>query len=253
MLSTLDLLFRRVAQAGCSLLSALDTVLYPQHCLITGEPLLGESPLRHVSTRGLDTCAPAPENHELMLTAQKRIGGDDIAFSSATSLWALEPESSIHDVIVAIKYRGLHTLAVDLGKHLGEFLKERGPAWLQANTIHTNTYISYVPVHKTRKRERGYDQAQCIAQGVALALNRSVTQTLVRRRYTGTQTALSDAERARNMTDAFQSACTASLRGSTVLLVDDVFTTGATLNSAATALLCAGVRRVDVATLCATI
>jgi len=104
-----------------------------------------------------------------------------------------------------------------------------------------------VPVHHTRKRERGYNQAEVIAQALAtrsgIALH---ARALKRLRKTGTQTKLGKAQRGKNIFGAFMAV--EDLSGKKVLLVDDVFTTGATVNACAQALKAAGAAEVRVLT-----
>jgi competence protein ComFC len=127
---------------------------------------------------------------------------------------------------------------------LGEVLAERG--------MECDVLVP-VPIHRARLRERGYNQAALIAEGMSYALQRPTMQALERRRYTGTQTSLGAMDRLRNLRDAIGLRVDANLRGSRVLLVDDVLTTGATLQACALPLIEGGTRRVDVATLAATI
>lgn len=95
-----------------------------------------------------------------------------------------------------------------------------------------------VPLHPTKQRARGYNQAAAIARGVGEALSVPVNATgIVRRRYTETQTKLSRTERHENLMGAFQVHPQVTLsENETILLIDDVFTTGATLESAAQSL-----------------
>jgi ComF family protein len=245
-------LLHGVVGAATTFLHAFDLALFPPHCLITGEPITGPSPLPLISQAGLDRCNPAPDPIDLLLTAQRHLQADNLAFSSVTALWALSPDAPIHNVIMAIKYGGHKRLAIELGIFLG--------GYLEPGIRHPDRVIAFVPVHPARRRERGYDQAELVATGVARKTGSPLHPLLQRTRYTGTQTALSDADRARNVAGVFIANSEqmrklregAQVSGLRVLLIDDVFTTGATVNEAATALLEAGVRRVDVATLCAT-
>jgi ComF family protein len=93
-----------------------------------------------------------------------------------------------------------------------------------------------VPLHQKRHRERGYNQSHLLAQGLSTLINQPVdTKTLVRTRATQTQTKLTLHQRRQNVAEAF--TCTGStLQGRTILLIDDVCTTGATLDACAKAL-----------------
>lgn len=225
-----------------------DHVLYPPHCLITKQAIAESCPVTSISQQGLDQCIAAPDSVELLLTAQRHIEADDIAFSSITSLWSLEASSPTHAIVHAIKYNGRHSMAAELGTYFGTYLLDQG-----SDLLCNAEAVTFVAVHATRRRERGYDQAECIAKGIASALNKPLLATVRRTRYTGTQTSLNDVERAANVAGAFCVPLPAQISAKHLLLVDDVFTTGATVNAASAALLHAGARRVDVLTLCATL
>lgn len=99
------------------------------------------------------------------------------------------------------------------------------------------------PLHASRRRERGYDQAALLARAVSRELSLSCdANALKRTRRTKQQVSLGPEERRNNVVGAFTAV--RPLRGETVLLVDDVYTTGATMDAAATALLEAGARTV---------
>jgi ComF family protein len=96
--------------------------------------------------------------------------------------------------------------------------------------------IVAVPIHHTRRRERGYNQAEIIAEALSRASGIPAEFGILKRvRHTGTQTALTRGERSRNIGRAFRVKGTVT--GKRVLLVDDVFTTGATVNECAKALM----------------
>lgn len=98
-----------------------------------------------------------------------------------------------------------------------------------------------VPLHRTRRRERGYNQAALLADALAEAIAAPRLASAIERvRATRAQARLGPAERRRNMAGAFRVTCPAALAGRSVLIVDDVLTTGATLEAALAALATAG-------------
>jgi ComF family protein len=103
-----------------------------------------------------------------------------------------------------------------------------------------------IPLHPRRRRERGYNQAELVAEEVARALARPLRREVVRRViYTEPHRAGADAvARARSVARCFAVASPDALRGRVVLLVDDVYTTGATLNECAQTVRQAGARAV---------
>ncbi len=102
-------------------------------------------------------------------------------------------------------------------------------------------YICPVPLHRARLRERGYNQSGLLAAEVAVSTGLSLVEPLVRVRNTGTQTSLPDDEaRTDNMRGAFRVKSGVDLRDRRIVLVDDVFTSGATLDAGGRQLLKAG-------------
>jgi competence protein ComFC len=105
-----------------------------------------------------------------------------------------------------------------------------------------------VPLHSTRERERGFNQATLIAQCLAEQMSIQIEPVLERVRYTTTQTAFDRAERMENLYNAFRLRKKMDVRDLRVLLIDDVLTTGATLSECARILKEAGAISVHAAT-----
>jgi ComF family protein len=125
---------------------------------------------------------------------------------------------------------------------LAECLGERWP-------LAENDYelVIPVPLHPRRLRWRGFNQAALIGRAVARRLGRPLdVRTLIRTRATPSQTAQDRRARLRNVHNAFAVARPTRIANRRVLLVDDVMTTGATVDECARTLLAAGARRVDV-------
>ena len=156
---------------------------------------------------------------------------DDNAFEFARS--ALLFTGTLREIIHHLKYSDRVSLAIPLGDVLKGCL-EREPF--------TGNLIVPVPLHRSRERERGFNQAALIAS----RLGRPIAAGLLRRRKnTPSQTGLSRSERRRNLAGAFE------VRGhvtGTVIVVDDVYTTGSTMNEIARTLKRAGAKRVEILT-----
>jgi ComF family protein len=105
-----------------------------------------------------------------------------------------------------------------------------------------------VPLHPTRQRERGFNQAGLLGELLSVQTSIHGKPVLERVRYTTTQTALDRSERMENLHNAFRLRKNADVRGLRVLLVDDVLTTGSTLNECARILKRAGAFSVHAAT-----
>jgi ComF family protein len=137
----------------------------------------------------------------------------------------------IRPAIHALKYENNTTLAAPLGEMMVD-------AW-RCSGLPKADVIVPVPLHTHRQAERGYNQSGLLARVVGRGLDLPMDDhTLVRLRATPPQVGLSRTERQQNMEGAF--ACLGSLKGKTVVVVDDVCTTGATLEACAAALRAAG-------------
>jgi len=107
-----------------------------------------------------------------------------------------------------------------------------------------------VPLHVHRLRERKFNQALVIAHACFLANNHKLNRDiLIRHRATSPQTSLSGTERRKNLTGAFSLRDPEQIKNKTILLVDDVFTTGSTVNECAKILRKAGAKKIEVFTL----
>ncbi len=136
------------------------------------------------------------------------------------------------------KYGGKSFLAKPLGLILSDYAR----TWLDGRQ---NLHIMPVPLHPRRVRERGYNQSLLLAEGIAKSLGAEIDFLSLRRtRYTKPQTELGSEERSRNVRRAFSVHNRDKVKGKSILLVDDVATTGSTLNECARVLRKAGCREV---------
>ncbi len=142
---------------------------------------------------------------------------------------------AVRPAILALKFRGQRRVAECLAPLMG--------APFQSD-IHTADIVIPVPLHASRRRERGYNQAELLARAFAALQGLPVrTDVLARARATEAQTHLSQAERRRNVAGAFALSNPTAVKviaGQRIVLVDDVTTTGSTLDAAAEPLRAAG-------------
>jgi len=151
------------------------------------------------------------------------------------TLWLGPYAGPLGRAVRALKYRGATRLAAWLGERLaGEVA---GAGWRP-------TVVCAVPLHPSRRRRRGFDQALLLARRAAAALQVPCRPLLARTRATRSQARLPREERLRNVRGAFRSD---PAPGARVLLVDDVLTTGATASACRAALLAAGATQVRIA------
>lgn len=148
---------------------------------------------------------------------------------AARAAWIYDERAA--RVVHALKYDQRPRLARALGPELARAVGTLGRVDL----------VVEVPLHAARRRERGYNQAALLADAVADAIAAPrLARALTRVRPTRAQARLDPEARRHNVADAFRVERPAALEGRSVLLVDDVLTTGATLESALAALARAG-------------
>lgn len=137
-------------------------------------------------------------------------------------------------------------------EHLALYLGDKLADWLQhSQSITSESYdlVTPIPQHWYRRCTNGYNQAEVLAKRVALKLGiRMSVRVLYKNRWTNKQGMKSIAERVANVEDSFAVLPKAKIADMSILIVDDILTSGATAHNAADALREAGAKRVDVAT-----
>jgi ComF family protein len=142
-----------------------------------------------------------------------------------------EYAGSLRAIVHALKYGGRRSVA----KQLARRLVVQG-----ADVLDGADCVVPVPLHRSRRRTRGFNQAEEIARHLPLPMRNALTRV----RATPSQTELPASRRHANVRNAFRLRRRTSVNGLVVVLVDDVSTTGATLNACARRLLAAGAREV---------
>ncbi len=157
-------------------------------------------------------------------------------------------DGNLRGLIHLLKYEQVRPAA----KVLGEMLAQAAASFMAAGG---GLVVVPVPLHSSRLRQRGFNQAELIARAAlkaspasAAAGFRLSTAVLRRKRATDSQTGLTRHQRRENIRGAFELARPEEIAGKEVLLVDDVFTTGTTVSECAKVLRRAGAERVLVAT-----
>lgn len=139
----------------------------------------------------------------------------------------------VRELVHELKYGGIIELAGLMGAAVAQAVL--------ANKL-TDLMLVPVPLHRERLAERGFNQSELLVQQVAVRTMMDYRLALARKRSTASQTKLIRWERLQNVKDAF--VCRELVAGMSVLLVDDVMTTGATLEECAAVLKQAGAKRV---------
>lgn len=173
-------------------------------------------------------------------TSVQPVAYADTASPDPIAAWhaAGEYEGSLREIIHAFKYDGRRSLAAPLAA----LIRERG-----AELLHGADLIVPVPLHPWRRVRRGFNQADDLARHLGVPVCRALWRT----RATAPQAQLDPVQRRRNVRAAFRLSPfvdVSRLDAAHVVLVDDVRTTGATLEACARALKRAGVRHVTAAT-----
>lgn len=148
------------------------------------------------------------------------------------------------DIIILLKYRHYQVLGGDLAQFIYRVLGEEDELWWSVEAIIP------VPLHSKRKRQRGFNQARLIAKELSkLKEIELVEDCLVRIKNTPPQTFLDEGERESNVSDAFRVRKGENIKEKVVLLLDDVYTTGATIRECSSVLREAGAKEVRAITL----
>lgn len=146
-----------------------------------------------------------------------------------------------------IKYEGNKDAAIGFGRWYGAILNEQSAL---ASDI---DMLVGVPLHKQRLRQRGYNQADQLAIGLSETMQLPArTDVLIRKEFKSSQTKKNRLERWANVETVFGVADVAAVTDKHIAIVDDVLTTGATIEACAAELLRAGCREVSVITLAVT-
>jgi len=141
-------------------------------------------------------------------------------------------------LIQAFKYSGKTRVGELLGRALAALVQ-------QDEVLSAADLVCPIPLHPARRRERGFNQSLLLAAAIAMSTGLPLAEFLVRKKNTATQTRKTNPkDRLKNLAGAFRLRLEADVRGKTVLLVDDVMTTGATLDQAARELLKGGAANV---------
>lgn len=160
----------------------------------------------------------------------KRFAGR-LPLEHASSALYFHKEGIVQGVIHNLKYKGVE----DLGRLIGEWYAQDIQ---EVESLKTVTDVIPVPLHKKRLAERGYNQIAGFGMALAKGLGTNYNDTLlVRKTYARTQTNKNLEARAEIISDAFDIESAGNHEGKHFLLVDDVITTGATLEACGRALL----------------
>ena len=212
-------------------------LLYPPRCLECDARTPEAAPLCTSCIAGLERAAPEQVRQRL-----QELPEAPGTFETVFALWRFDPDGALRALQHALKYGNRPRYGKAAGRWVGKEWREGFPSPPRLDAVVP------VPLHRTRRLERGYNQSTQLAQGVAARLDVPChPDCLVRCQPTRSQTHLSRRARWENVADAFETPL--PLQDNTLLLVDDVLTTGATVTAAAQTLRRGGAANVHLATL----
>lgn len=203
-------------------------LFFPELCQACGTSLAGNE---HLLCTGCTFNLPFTDFHLQPDNIVARQFWGKIKVDGAYALLYFAKGGKVQHLMHQFKYKNMPKIGNLLGSMAGEQLAK--------NTVfNTTELIIPVPLHKSRLKERGYNQSACFAEGLAKKLNAEVEiGNLVRLTATETQTHKSRFSRFENMQHVFSIKNPERLKNKRVLLVDDVVTTGSTLEACAAELL----------------
>lgn len=222
------MLIREIQKPVLEIAKSLNGLLFPKVCAACENRLVYAE--KFIC---LDCLATLPKTsfHAEPDNAIERIFYGRTAIHAATSLYHFNKSSRVQRMIWYLKYHRWESLGVYLGNLLGEEI-------IDAARFADIDIILSVPLHPRRKKERGFNQSAAFAQGISEVLNTSFSDDLISRtEYSETQTRKSKTERWDNVSGIFRVNDSQALEGKHILLVDDVITTGTTLESCAETIL----------------
>ena len=222
-----------------NIINSIIELLYPSVCAACGTNLFSWERLVCTRCRSL-LPKTGYELHEDNPLARLFYG--KVRLKAVTACYFFSKEGKVQHLIHELKYKGNGDAGVFLGQELGKTIKE-------APLFQGIDCLIPVPLHPKRERKRGYNQSMMIAQGVSEVTGIPIHDgLLVRSVNTATQTHKTKEDRWQNVKDIFEMRHPEQLEGKYLFLIDDVLTTGATLEACAMQL--AGVKGITIS--CAT-
>jgi ComF family protein len=236
-------MLHQVVGIGLNIWDAFNHLIAPKYCLICGELTYSDpNSFDFLCSTCRDAMPAPPDSRELINRLSGSLRADDIALDYAVSLFTVSNDRDYMTLIHHLKYYNYRKIAYIFGLEIGKYLKNLNKTDFDL--------IVPIPIHSAKKRERGYNQSDLIAAGVADYLNIPYDLKVCKRvSYTQTQTRLSKNLRIDNVKGIFKIKDTNIVKNKSILIVDDVYTTGSTINSLALELLESGANSVISATI----
>lgn len=218
-----------------NLLKPILDFVFPPVCLLCQKIIDDDA---KICTECWDSFTVVDETHPDYIFLKNRLISGGV-IKDFTSSFLFEKEGKFQEAIHLLKYKGIKSVGLKLGLVLAEKINQ--------NSFGTIDIVAPVPLHKLKLRERGYNQTDFICKGFSQVTGfRTAFDLITRQRYTQSQTTLTFQERKENVSDAFvlNDKYKDLIRDKVVLVVDDVITTGATIEAVGRVLKSAGAKNV---------
>ncbi|MFQ5583768.1 MAG: ComF family protein [Calditrichia bacterium] len=205
-----------------SLGTSVKDLFFPPLCLHCGTILQNTAAEHSLCDRCFGKLQPMPPEHgETEVLCRL-----DPCFIDRV-LIAFQFNDVLQSVIHSVKYRRMPGLGFHLGSMAGKQLQKSLSALPERNFLP-------IPLHSIRRKEREFNQSSFISKGIISVVGGDLMEAVLKRnRYTRSQTRLNREERFSNVREAFLISTTEQLQGSSIIMVDDLITTGATMNECA--------------------
>lgn len=217
-------LIKKLLHISTLFLSGISSVAFPRVCICCGYETTEEE--RQICSFCKQDRFEAA-NPEFSVSSSGVILPDSVSIQHA--LWQFDKGGLLQDLMHYLKYERLTGIGIELGGILGESMRQH-PVIINALESRENILLVPVPLHYLKFRKRGFNQAYFIAKGVQHVLKLPVCRLkdVQRKKNTRSQTGFSLKKRVSNIKDAFRVPNAEEFSGKTVVIIDDVFTTGST-------------------------
>ncbi|MDD2680572.1 MAG: phosphoribosyltransferase family protein [Patescibacteria group bacterium] len=228
-------------------LKKIDNYLLPSRCLICHQVNSLLCPACRVKIKYLAPHCPLCGRKSKLgfICSNCQPKASNLYFEAVFALGKYE-QNNLKIALQALKQRGLRPLGLIIGRLLGRRLVKEWHQYTLQNNPSEEVIIMPIPLHKKCLRTRGFNQAQLLAQGIAEICPWPLNYNLKRLSYQKPSAPLSYSTERRQKKIFFYQGSD-NLAATIIILVDDVFTTGATANAAAQALKQAGAKKIIVA------
>lgn len=216
------------------------SLIYPNICICCDKPLVKQE---KIICSNCNIELPRTYYHLVENNPIEQLFWGRVPIEKATSYFLFQKGSRYQRLLHYLKYKGIREIGVEMGKRFAAELQ-------QTSYFESIDLIVPVPLHPKKERKRGYNQSLAIAEGFAIILKKDIdANNLFRKRFSETQTRKGRFERWENVSDLFEVKEPDCFTNKHVLLVDDVITTGSTLEACAQAIKKYSPVKISIATL----